>query len=186
MTADERVELSKFLSYVLRHRPDSVGIELDRAGWVDVDVLLVRADEHHRAITREQLDEVVATNDKQRFQLSDDGQMIRARQGHSVAVELGYEAAVPPELLFHGTPERNVDAIRQAGLLKGRRHHVHLSEDAALAMKVGQRRGKSVLLTVRAAAMHAAGHVFFRTGNGVWLAEHVPAEFLQAEDTRKG
>jgi putative RNA 2'-phosphotransferase len=178
MTNDQRVKTSKFLSYVLRHRPDEIGVELDRAGWVDVDLLLVRAGEHGHQISYEELEEVVATNDKQRFEFSEDRAMIRARQGHSVQVELGYEPAVPPESLYHGTAERNLEAIRREGLKRGRRHHVHLSENPKTAISVGQRYGKPVLLSIAAGKMHAAGHVFYRTGNGVWLTDAVPADYV--------
>ena len=116
MTNEQRVKTSKFLSYILRHRPDEIGVELDRAGYVDVDLLLVRATEHGHSISDEALEEVVATNDKQRFEFSDDRAMIRARQGHSVQVELGYEPTVPPKTLYHGTADRNLEAIGREGL----------------------------------------------------------------------
>lgn len=178
MTSDQRTNISKLLSYILRHRPEDIGVELDRAGWVDVDLLLVRAEEHGHALSYEELEEVVATNDKQRFEFSDDRAMIRARQGHSVQVELGYEPTVPPETLYHGTADRNLESIRREGLTKGQRHHVHLSENAKTAINVGQRYGKPVLLTIAAGKMHADGHVFYRTGNGVWLTDTVPAAYI--------
>lgn len=182
MTDEQRMHTSKFLSYVLRHRPDEIGIELSDAGWVDVDTLLVNAAEHGHVITPEQLDEVVATNDKQRFEFSEDGSMIRARQGHSVKVDLRYEPTVPPQVLYHGTPERNLESIRQKGLIKGKRHHVHLSENIETTMKVAMRYGKPVLLTIQAAQMHAEGLVFYRTGNRVWLTDHVPEKYIAARE----
>lgn len=178
MDDSRRTALSKFLSLILRHRPHTVGIALDEAGWVDVDVLLTACAAHGRAISRAQLDEVVATSPKQRFALSEDGLRIRANQGHSVTVELGYEPAEPPAALFHGTVRSAVAAIQRHGLLRMKRHHVHLSPDEATAQIVASRRGEPVILRIDAAAMCRAGHVFFRTPNGVWLTEHVPSAFL--------
>ncbi len=170
--------ISKYLSLILRHRPEVVGIELDVQGWVEIEVLLAACAAHGRAISRDDLDYVVANNNKQRFALSDDGQRIRASQGHSVEVNLGYEPAEPPEWLYHGTAVQNLPSIRRQGLLKGRRHHVHLSADEATATAVGQRHGKPVVLIVRAGEMVQAGHPFFRSANGVWLTETVPYDYI--------
>jgi putative RNA 2'-phosphotransferase len=167
------VRLSKRLSYVLRHRPGSVGLSLDEAGWADVDALLVAL-----RLTRAELEHVVAANDKRRFAFDESGTRIRASQGHSVPVELGYEPAVPPDVLFHGTVERFVPSILAGGLRPGRRHAVHLSADVATARVVGGRRGRPVVLRVDAAAMARAGHPFTRSPNGVWLTREVPARFL--------
>jgi putative RNA 2'-phosphotransferase len=171
-------EISKRLSYVLRHRPDSIGIVLDAAGWVAVDDLLAALARHGAAVARERLEQVIAGNDKQRFALSEDGVRIRASQGHSVPVELGYEPAEPPETLYHGTVERFLEAIRREGLQRGSRHHVHLSAEPGTATKVGERRGSAVILRIRTAAMRRGGHLFWRTANGVWLAESVPADYI--------
>lgn len=171
--------ISKFLSYVLRHRPDSIGLELDDAGWVEVEALLRQSQASGTAITRAELEEVVATSPKRRFALSEDGLRIRASQGHSVEVELGYEPATPPEQLFHGTVAGALESIRAQGLLRMERHHVHLSPDRATASNVGQRRGAPIILTVRAGQMHRAGFVFYVSDNGVWLTEHVPPEFVE-------
>ncbi len=180
MDHKQRKRISKFLSLVLRHQPQSIGIELDDAGWVDVDALLRQASARGRqSISRAQLDEVVATSDKQRFAFSADGTRIRANQGHSVDVSLGYEARTPPQTLFHGTVADVLQAIRTGGLSKMQRHHVHLSADRDTATRVGGRRGRPVILIVRAAAMVAAGHEFFVSTNGVWLTAHVPAEFIE-------
>lgn len=179
MNEQERRKKSKFLSLVLRHQPETIGIELDDAGWVDVDVLLSALTRHGKGMSRETLEEVVQTNDKQRFTFSEDGARIRASQGHSIEIELGYEAATPPEILYHGTPRQFVEAILQEGLKKMKRHHVHLHADTATSTAVGSRRGKPVLLTVKALAMHNAGHQFFVTPNDVWLTDHVPAEFIE-------
>ena len=170
---------SKFLSYVLRHRPESVGLELDEAGWVCVDELLAACRRHNRSISRVELEEVVRTNDKRRFSFSPDGLKIRANQGHSVSVDLELEPLAPPELLYHGTVARFLDPIRQEGLVRGKRHHVHLSGDEPTARRVGQRRGKPFVLVVEAGRMHRDGHVFYRSANGVWLTESVPPEYLR-------
>lgn len=177
---------SKFLSYILRHHPQEIGITLDKAGFVDVDKLLKKSAEHKRAkgLTREILDEVVATNNKKRFEYSEDGKRIRARQGHSVPVELGNDPVEPPECLYHGTPTKFVEQIKQAGLLKMSRHAVHLSPDFDTADNVGRRRGKPVIIKVRAKVMHDDGHQFFLTGNGVWYTDHVPKEYLVWPDQR--
>jgi putative RNA 2'-phosphotransferase len=178
MNAEQTKRLSKFLSLVLRHEPETIGIELDAAGWVQVDRLLEAMHAHGRPVTREQLELVVATSDKQRFALSDDGVRIRANQGHTVDVELGYQPAEPPEILFHGTPEKFVASILAGGLHRGERHHVHLSPTEETARAVGSRRGRPVILRIRAREMQAAGHAFFHTPNGVWLTEHVPPRYI--------
>jgi len=179
MNKDEQKKRSKFLSLVLRHQPDLIGIELDDAGWVRVDDLLAGLKSKGKGMTAEQLEVVVAQNDKKRFELDEQQQRIRARQGHSVSVELGYEAVEPPELLLHGTPKQFLDSIRQQGLEKRKRHHVHLHQDNDLAASVGQRRGKPVVLTIEAKKMHDDGHKFYLTENGVWLTDHVPAKFIR-------
>ena len=172
------VALSKRLSYVLRHRPDSVGVTLDEHGWIDVEQLLSALAAHGRTVSRDDLARVVADNDKQRFEWDAAGDRIRARQGHSVAVELDLVATAPPAVLFHGTQQGNLRSILRHGLDRRRRHHVHLSAARATAAKVGARRGASVVLEVDAAAMTAAGFAFWVTGNGVWLADEVPPQYL--------
>jgi putative RNA 2'-phosphotransferase len=175
----QHTKISKFLSLVLRHQPEAIGIELDAQGWVEIDVLLEACAVNGRPLSRADLDYVVTHNNKKRFAISEDGRRIRASQGHSIEVELGYEAAVPPELLYHGTAVRNLDSIRQKGLLKGQRHHVHLSLDEATAKNVGQRHGTAVVLTIRTKDMVGAGFPFFVSANGVWLTDHVPATFIE-------
>jgi len=167
------VRLSKRLSYVLRHAPGSVGLTLDEGGWADVDDLLAALQ-----LTRPQLEEVVARNDKQRFGFDGTGARIRARQGHSVAVDLGYPVATPPDELFHGTVERFLPSIRAEGLRPGNRHAVHLSPDAGTARTVGARRDRPVVLRVDAAALAAEGVAFTRAANGVWLIDAVPPRYL--------
>jgi putative RNA 2'-phosphotransferase len=163
---------------VLRHDPAAAGIELDAAGWVDVDVLLAALARHGRPLTREQLDHVVAANDKRRFAYSEDGRRIRASQGHSVPVDLGLEPAAPPPVLYHGTTGRVLDAAFREGLRPMSRHAVHLSADRETAVRVGARHGRPVVLAVDAAAMAAAGRVFRVSANGVWLTDAVPPEYL--------
>ena len=184
MTIDEKSvrRISKFLSLVLRHQPDKIGIQLDAAGWVEVEVLLEALRRSGQKISRDLLEHVVETNDKQRFTIDESGQRIRATQGHSVEVELGYEPADPPAILIHGTPETAVSAIRDSGLLKMKRHHVHLHCDSSTASAVGARRGTPVLLKVKAQEMAKEGFVFYVTANQVWLTDHVPPRFIEFPD----
>ena len=170
---------SKFLSLVLRHQPQTIGIQLDRAGWTSIDQLIDAASHSGRMISREQLEHVVETNDKQRFMISQDGCMIRATQGHSVDVELGYEPARPPEFLIHGTPTTAVAIIRREGLKKMRRHHVHLHSDASIAENVGARRGAPVLLRIQSLQMVDEGYEFYVSTNQVWLTDHVPPQYIE-------
>jgi putative RNA 2'-phosphotransferase len=172
------VRISRFLSRVLRHRPQEAGLTLDAHGWADVDAVLAGAQRRGFALDRATLLRVVAENDKQRFTLSPDGQRIRANQGHSLPVDLELEALVPPDVLYHGTATQFLGSIRREGLRSGRRQHVHLSPDAATAARVGGRHGTATVLTVEAARMHAEGHVFYCSANGVWLTDHVPAVYL--------
>jgi putative RNA 2'-phosphotransferase len=169
---------SKFLSLILRHQPDLVGIALDEAGWVSVDDLLAGCRRKGHDISREELEEIVRTSDKQRYAFNEDKTRIRANQGHSVPVDLGHAPATPPDVLYHGTAEKAVPGIRRDGLHKGARHDVHLSERVDTATAVGSRHGKLVLLTVAAGRMHRDGFTFYRTPNGVWLTDHVPVEYL--------
>jgi putative RNA 2'-phosphotransferase len=173
--------LSKFLSLVLRHEPAAIGLTLDQSGWVSVEELLRALATHGKPLTRAELESLVATSDKRRFALNADRSMIRANQGHSVQVDLALPPTVPPDVLFHGTVERNLPSIRACGLVKGKRQHVHLSATRELAVIVGKRRGAPYVLEVDARGMVAAGLVFYRSENGVWLTDHVPARFLGAE-----
>jgi putative RNA 2'-phosphotransferase len=176
--SDQRQATSKFLSFVLRHEPGAIGLTLDANGWVSVDVLLQALGNHGRPLVRAELESIVATSDKQRFALSPDRSMIRANQGHSVQVDLALPPSLPPDILYHGTVERYLPSIREHGLLKGERQHVHLSATQDLAVIVAKRRGGPHVLAADARGMHAVGFVFYRSENGVWLTEHVPAEFL--------
>ncbi|SOE03787.1 RNA 2'-phosphotransferase [Blastococcus haudaquaticus] len=179
------VRVSKRLSFVLRHQPASIGLTLDEAGWVDVDRLLGALAAHGLPLSRQDLDDVVAGNDKQRFAYDGSGTRIRASQGHSVAVDLGYAPAAPPAELFHGTVERFLPSILAEGLRPGRRHAVHLSEDRATAHTVGGRRGKPVVLRVDAARLAADGAQFAVSANGVWLVAAVPPAYLELTERER-
>lgn len=178
MTPKRLVRASKYIARVLRHDPDRAGVRLDPQGWTSVDGLLAGMRRANVRISRAELDEVVAGNDKQRFEFSADRTRIRARQGHSVSVDLGLAPAVPPEVLYHGTVGRFLPAITAEGLRPMARHDVHLSPDAGTATRVGARRGRPMVLTVAAGRMHRDGHEFRVTGNGVWLVAAVPPEYL--------
>jgi putative RNA 2'-phosphotransferase len=178
MSPRDTVRVSRRLALVLRHRPESVGIALDPGGWVAVDTLLAALAAHGTRISRADLDAVVAGNDKQRFAFDPAGARIRASQGHTVPIDLGYTPLPPPEVLYHGTVSASLDSIFRTGLRPGSRHDVHLSADVVTAEKVGARRGRPVVLAVDAARMAADGHEFRRSANGVWLTAAVPAGYL--------
>lgn len=173
------VKISKYLSKHLRHRPEDLGLALEKGGWVAVDTLLAALQQHNMPITRAELDEVVRSNNKQRFSFDETGTRIRANQGHSVPIDLELEPQVPPPQLYHGTGSGSVEQIEREGLLKMSRHHVHLSLDLVTARAVGARHGKPVVFVVDAAQMQADGFVFFCSANGVWLVDHVPPRYLQ-------
>jgi putative RNA 2'-phosphotransferase len=166
------------MSLVLRHKPEHLGLELDENGWVDVDMLLAAMNSQQLNVDRQLLEQVVTGNDKQRFAFSEDRLRIRANQGHSIDVDVELEERDPPEVLLHGTVDKFLDAIRQSGLKKMNRQHVHLSADLNTASKVGSRRGKPVILEIDSAAMKQAGYVFYLSANGVWLTDHVPIEYI--------
>lgn len=174
----ELVKRSRALSYWLRHAPEQGGLDLDAAGWAPVAGVLAALAREGLETSEALLKAVVEENDKRRFELSDDGTRIRARQGHSVEVEGSWQAATPPDTLYHGTVERFLEPIMREGLTKRERHHVHLSADLDTASKVGARRGEAVILTVAAGQMAADGHAFALSSNGVWLTDHVPPQYL--------
>lgn len=174
----QTIAISKLLSYILRHNPASVGLQLDANGWVKVHDLLTACNLHGHTFDREDLNLVVATNDKKRFEYTTDGDYIRASQGHSIAVDLAYASATPPALLYHGTADRFIESIKASGLQKRGRTHVHLSASQETASIVGRRHGKLVLLAIDAASMHNQGYEFFLSTNGVWLTDNVPAVFI--------
>ncbi|QJX48646.1 RNA 2'-phosphotransferase [Hymenobacter taeanensis] len=179
MDNTHQTRISKFLSLHLRHRPELLGLTLEPGGWVGVKALLAACAHHKFPLTKAQLEAIVSNSDKQRFAFDETGTRIRAQQGHSVPVELGLVPQVPPSELYHGTVASALPAIRQHGLQKMTRHHVHLSPDVETARRVGSRRGRPVLLVIDAAALYAAGTLFYQAGNGVWLTDHVPPQYLR-------
>lgn len=182
---DQR-RLSKRLSFWLRHQPGSAGLVLDERGCADVAAVLAALQRAGLNCDRDCLEELVASNDKQRFEFAEDGQRIRARQGHSVPVDLSLNEQVPPKTLYHGTVERFLPSIFADGLRPMKRHHVHLSPDADTARQVGQRRGRPVILLIEAARMAGEGHRFYRTGNNVWLVDRVPPDRLRLASASSG
>lgn len=174
-----RKKISKFLSLVLRHRPEVLELQLDENGWASVKELLQKMNRGPYALSFEDLKEIVETNDKQRFIFSDDYSHIRANQGHSVSADLGLQEKVPPGILYHGTAIQNLESIKAKGLIKGSRNHVHLSSDHETAVKVGIRHGKPVVLEIQAMNMYQAGLVFYLSENGVWLTDQVPVQFIK-------
>jgi putative RNA 2'-phosphotransferase len=173
------VTVSKFLSKYLRHAPEELGLTLEPGGWVAVDDLLAGCDRANFPVTHEELQEVVAKNDKQRFSFDESGLKIRANQGHSTEVDLQLEPVTPPDVLYHGTSTDKVEVLLREGARRMKRHHVHLSATVETARKVGDRHGKPVVLRVDAAGMSRAGILFYCSTNGVWLVDEVPPQYLQ-------
>lgn len=172
-------ETSKFLSYVLRHEPQAIGLSLDAEGWADIAELIELANQSGKEIDRELLQHVVDTSDKKRFTISADGSRIRAAQGHSTTeVKISYEQKLPPDILYHGTATRFVESIQQQGLIAGQRHHVHLSELVSTAVDVGKRYGTPHIFVVNAKQMAVDGFAFYQSENNVWLTEKVPVQYL--------
>ena len=172
-------EISKFLSYVLRHEPQAIGISLDNEGWANIDALINGANASGKSLTLELIQQVVDDSNKKRFSISDDGARIRAAQGHSTnTVNITYTEKEPPEFLYHGTATRFLEPIQNEGLKPGERHYVHLSEDEQIAIAVGKRYGKPVVLKIEALRMHQQGFKFLQAENGVWLVAYVAAQFL--------
>ena len=167
---------------MLRHKPETLGLSLERGGWVGVDDLIAAAGAARKTLTRELLGEVVERDERKRYSFSDDGQKIRANYGHSVPVDLGLESVAPPELLFHGTAARYLNSVKRDGIEPGNRTHVHLSPDRDSAIAVGKRHGDPVVLTVRARRMHESGFKFFHSDSGIWLTGSVPAEHIEFPD----
>ena len=183
MTTLDYALLSKTVSFGLRHRPQDLGLTLDKEGWCSVNDLLVGLATHGLPLTLPQLHDLVARSDKKRFALSDDGARIRANQGHTTkSVELTFQKKHPPATLYHGTIERFLPAIFKSGLSPMKRHHVHLSADVASATAVGGRRGEAVILEVSAGDLALSGQEFFLSENGVWLTASVPAKHLRRLD----
>jgi len=175
----DNIQISKFLSLVLRHQPEKIGILLNENGWTDVYKLIFQASKNGVKLTKENLEQVVETNSKKRFSFNTEKTKIRANQGHSIKIDLGYQVQKPPEILYHGTSEKAIDSILKIGLDKRKRHHVHLSADTETAKEVGKRHGKPVVFLVDSAAMHQNGFEFYMSANKVWLTEEVPVKYLK-------
>ncbi len=173
------LRLGKFLSYVLRHKPQEIGIKLNEQGWTDIPTLLKKMNARGKSIDRETLEYLVANNNKKRYTIDSETNQIRANQGHSLSIDLGYQPQQPPNILYHGTAERFIESIFSTGLQKRNRHHVHLSPDVDTATNVGKRHGKVVILEVLAEEMSQNGFDFYVSENGVWLADEVPANYLR-------
>jgi putative RNA 2'-phosphotransferase len=178
MSEKDLTRISRFLSFVLRHNPGAAGISLDAAGWVAVKELIEGARRAGFSLDRELLMLIVRNDKKRRYAVKDGGRAIRAEYGHSVPVDLGMEPTPPPEFLFHGTADRNIEAIRAGGLQSRGRQFVHLSGDAPTAIDVGRRHGRALALRVRAREMHENGHKFYHSRSGVWLTEYVPPNYI--------
>ncbi|MBF0102999.1 MAG: RNA 2'-phosphotransferase [Desulfobacterales bacterium] len=172
------VKVSKFLSYVLRHKPSDIGLQLDSQGWASIDELINAAVRQGIKLNHEMITEVVETNDKKRFALSPDGKRIRANQGHSIPVDLGLKEKEPPHVLFHGTAKRFIEQIHQEGIKPRGRHHVHLSNDYETAVNVGMRHGSPVVLQIEAKKMYSDGLKFYESENGVWLTDKVDPNYV--------
>lgn len=177
----ELIKISKFLSLILRHKPESIGVTMSPHGWVKINELIKAAQKHKIYLSKTLIDEIIKTNDKQRFTYSSDGESIRANQGHSINIELQLEPTKPPDSLYHGTIIRFLENIRKKGLLKMNRQHVHLSLKKKTAYDVGKRHGKPIILTIDAQRMTQDGYDFYLSKNCVWLTKHVPPQYLQEE-----
>ena len=171
-------ETSKFMSLILRHKPEAIGISLDEHGWANVDELIEGISRTHE-FSMEILEEIVRTDEKQRYSFNEDKTLIRANQGHSIPVDVELDEVEPPEELWHGTATKYEASIDEQGLVPKSRLYVHLSKDKETAVKVGQRHGKPVLYIVKAGDMYKAGYKFYLSKNGVWLTKEVPPEYLE-------
>jgi putative RNA 2'-phosphotransferase len=185
MKKKERTSLSRFLSLILRHKPEAIGITLDEHGWADVDELLEGMN-RKRAITMEMLEEIVRTDEKQRYSWNEDKTLIRANQGHSVPVDVELSVVRPPKKLWHGSAEKYAASIEAQGLLPGSRLYVHLSSDIETAVKVGRRHGKPIVYRVDTEQMDRDGFLFYLSVNGVWLTKNVPPQYLERETDTGG
>ncbi|MES1224137.1 MAG: RNA 2'-phosphotransferase [Bacteroidota bacterium] len=172
--------ISKFISLVLRHQPEEIGLLLDDNGWASVEELIQKMNTKGISVDIEIIKTVVETNDKKRFAFNDDKTMIRASQGHSVEIDLALTAAEPPEFLYHGTGEKNVESILRNGIRKMKRQHVHLSKDKTTAINVGSRHGKPVVLTIHAGEMYRNGILFYLSDNAVWLTDFIETKYISA------
>ena len=169
--------ISKFLSLILRHKPEEIGIKLDEHGWANVKELIAGIDKKYK-FNMEMLKEIVATDEKQRYSFNADKTLIRANQGHSIQVDVELDEVEPPEFLWHGTAEKFTHSINTNGLISKSRLYVHLSSDVETAISVGMRHGSVALYKVDALKMHQDGYKFYLSKNGVWLTKNVPVKYL--------
>lgn len=178
---NESKKISKFLSLILRHSPEEIGLELDANGWAEISDIIEKSAQTIK-LNGVAIKEVIASSDKQRFKISNDGLRVRANQGHSIKIDLELQPVSPPKSLYHGTAYQFVDSISRDGLLRGARQYVHLSSNVEVARFVGQRHGKPIVLQVDSGSMSKQGFSFLLSDNNVWLTEHVPSEFLIRQD----
>lgn len=178
----DKVQISRFLSYILRHAPESIGLSLDAQGWGEISQLILLTQKKGTPLTLELINDVVKTNDKKRFAISEDRLFIRAVQGHSLKTTVAYQAITPPKILYHGTATRFIDSIFNQGLIPNGRQYVHLSQDYKTAVNVGNRHGKAVVLIVDSEKMFSEGFEFYQSDNGVWLTLFVPVNYLKIEE----
>lgn len=178
MNEQQKKKTSKFLSYVLRHHPELIYLNLDKNGWANVDELITKSKNDSQGFTFEELDEIVQTNDKKRFIFNEDKTRIRANQGHSIDINLALIPQQPPEFLYHGTAHGNIESILEKGIDKRNRQHVHLSQDIETATKVGMRHGKPIILTINTEKMFDDGIEFYLSENNVWLTDFVDATYI--------
>ena len=174
-------DTSKYMSLILRHKPDAIGITLDEHGWANVDELIAGIAKDNE-FNMEILEEIVRTDEKQRYSFNEDKTLIRANQGHSIPVDVELEEKEPPEILYHGTGEKYVSSIDVQGLIPKSRLYVHLSKDEETAVKVGSRHGKPVIYIVKAKQMYEDGYKFYLSANGVWLTKEVPVKYLEKQN----
>lgn len=180
------VKLSKFLSYILRHHPEDIGLELDNAGWVSVEELITAARQHGRNFSRDDLLSLMDQSPKKRFTLSRDGEYIRANYGHSIDIDPGYEPKQPPEVLYHGTARRFLASIHDRGITTQNRQFVHLSQDEVSAGDVGKRHGKPVILRITSGKMYRDGFTFYQSDEGLWLTKRIPVSYIIFPEERRG
>jgi len=178
MNEQHKKKLSKFLSYVLRHHPEIIDLDLDENGWANVDELIAKSTNDSQGFTFEELNEIMETNDKKRFIFNEDKTRIRANQGHSIDINLALIPQQPPEFLYHGTAQSNIESILEKGIEKRSRQHVHLSQDKETATKVGMRHGKPIILTINTLKMFEDGIKFYLSDNEVWLTDFVDAKYI--------
>ena len=179
MNEKERINLSKFLAYILRHNPSAVGISLDERGWADVDELIKGINATGRSIDRDLLEQIVREDKKGRYSFNEDKSKIRANQGHSVSVEVEMDERVPPDILYHGTAKRFLESIKEHGILRRSRNFVHLSGDIKTAFVTGSRHGEPVVLAIGTKEMAAEGYRFYLSANGVWQSSDIPWKYVK-------